>query len=79
MVAAASLLLSCAQLAAATRSSVRDGRLVVDDAPFFMIGTYVHDLNATDWDTLAAAGLNTCVRQSRSRDLRGCSPSPCHS
>ena len=41
-------------------SSVENGRVIVDGRPFYMIGSYVHALNATDWARLSDGGQN-CV------------------
>lgn len=31
---------------------------MVDGAPYFPLGTYVHNLTVENWDYLAAAGYN---------------------
>ena len=48
-------------VAAARNSSVQNGRLLVDGRPFYVIGSYVHGLNATDWARHVDAGFNTVL------------------
>lgn len=47
--------------APAGASSVVNGTLQVDGAPFFPVGFYVHDLSSADWDWMEANGINTVL------------------
>eukprot|EP00729_Bicosta_minor_P022559 gene22559-7986_t len=55
------VLASLVHSASTSSSWVLDGRLMVDGTPFFPVGVYVHSLNTTDWDAIAAAGYNTVL------------------
>jgi hypothetical protein len=52
-------------------SEVKGGRLLVNGRPSFRFGIFVYGLNASDWDTLNAAGYTTVLTYTN-----GCPNSP---